>query len=344
MKILVLLPSFHGPERGGVQLSGRLAWEALRENHACRALAFGNPPPSVERGMVYARTRAGAALRVGGLVREPSDVLIWHIGLLKLLPFARTRNARVSLFLHGVEAWNPDGPLVGRLLARVDRFFCNSSFTWDRFIRAHPALRGRSRCVVPLGIGRSLSRPPPAPEEPPAALMIGRLTEGYKGHEQVVRAWPRVTESLPGARLWIVGEGPLLAGLRRAADRTRHRGEIRFWGRLDEEKKEELILKSRALLMPSRGEGFGLVYAEAMRLGRPCLVSGADGGVEVVRPPEAGLAADPGDPERLADGILRLLQDGPRWRDWSEAARRRYEGNFTARLFQERLVRALETA
>jgi glycosyltransferase involved in cell wall biosynthesis len=93
--------------------------------------------------------------------------------------------------------------------------------------------------------------------------------------------------------------------------------------------------------MPSRGEGFGLVYLEAMRLGRPCLVSNCDAGREVVNPPEAGLAVDPADASSLADGVCRLLADGPEWHRLSQAARRRYEREFTAEHFQRRLIAAL---
>jgi glycosyltransferase involved in cell wall biosynthesis len=93
--------------------------------------------------------------------------------------------------------------------------------------------------------------------------------------------------------------------------------------------------------MPSRGEGFGLVYLEAMRLGRPCLVSTRDASRETVNPPEAGLAADPDRPEELADALVQLLSDSPRWGQWSADARRRYEARFTAEHFQRRLLDAL---
>src|SRR6185369_351165 len=90
-----------------------------------------------------------------------------------------------------------------------------------------------------------------------------------------------------------------------------------------------------------RSEGFGLVYLEAMRAGRPCLVSTLDAGREVVNPPEAGLAADPADRQALAAALCRLITPGAEWDRWSEQARLRYEGQFTARHFQERLVKAV---
>ena len=93
--------------------------------------------------------------------------------------------------------------------------------------------------------------------------------------------------------------------------------------------------------MPSRGEGFGLVYLEAMRWGRPCLVSTYDAGQEVVNPPEAGLSVDSSDLAQLANSLCRLLLPGAEWDSWSAGARRRYEHFYTAELFQKRLVSML---
>jgi glycosyltransferase involved in cell wall biosynthesis len=70
-------------------------------------------------------------------------------------------------------------------------------------------------------------------------------------------------------------------------------------------------------------------------------VSTVDAGREVINPPEAGLAVNPDDKFDLADSICRLLRDGVEWRQWSEQARRRYEENYTAKHFQERLLAAL---
>ncbi len=75
---------------------------------------------------------------------------------------------------------------------------------------------------------------------------------------------------------------------------------ISFLGRITEEEKQDRLDRCQCLAMPSRAEGFGLVYLEAMRMGRPCMVSTTDAAREVVNPPEAGLAVDPDDTEAVA--------------------------------------------
>jgi phosphatidylinositol alpha-1,6-mannosyltransferase len=152
-----------------------------------------------------------------------------------------------------------------------------------------------------------------------------------------------VREQNSAAELWIAGDGDLRPELENAVRRRELQNSIKFFGEVSEQEKQKLLQQSRCLLMPSRNEGFGLVYLEAMRLGRPCLVSTLDAGREVVNPPEAGLAVDPDDRQGLGKAVGQLLSNGPKWIAWSEQARRRYESNFTAVHFQQRLLSALFT-
>src|SRR5258705_5831285 len=147
--------------------------------------------------------------------------------------------------------------------------------------------------------------------------MLGRLSksEDYKGHREIIDAWPRVLQQIPDAELWIAGDGDLRNVLEQLVIERGLIEKVRFWGQVTEKVKQDLLQQCRCLLMPSRSEGFGLVYLEAMRVGRPCLVSTLDAGREVVNPPEAGLAADPDNREEVAAGVCRLLGDGPEWKD-----------------------------
>jgi phosphatidylinositol alpha-1,6-mannosyltransferase len=160
----------------------------------------------------------------------------------------------------------------------------------------------------------------------------------------MIEIWPRVLAMLPDAELWIAGDGDLRPELEQLARARGIEKRVRFWGQVSEEQKAHLIAQSRCLAMPSRCEGFGLVYLEAMRLGRPCLVGNGDAGREVVNPPHAGLAANPEDQQQLTEAVGRLLRAGDEWQCWSLAARSRYEGRFTAQHFRQRMNAALFAA
>ena len=348
--VLGLFP-WIGPESlGGIQLSGRLAWEdivASAPQNATTLLCYA-PSIHLQEGdrlpQTYIMRSRFAAVRLTLRRLWKADmVFIWHISLLRLLPFLRIRSAHVILFLHGIEVWRRHDLLTRLLLPRVNLFVSNSNYTWQCFLTYYPSLAGKPHQTVYLGVDAPADIPSAEPADPPAVLIISRLARGedYKGHRELIAAWPLVLQHIPNAALWIAGDGdlrPALEHLVATRGLTQH---IRFFGRISEEQKQDLLMRCRCFAMPSRGEGFGLVYLEAMRLGRPCLVSDCDAGREVVNPPEAGLAVNPDDTQALAAALLRLLTPGNEWSQWSVQARRRYESQFTARHFQERLVGAL---
>jgi glycosyltransferase involved in cell wall biosynthesis len=364
--LLGLFPNWD--ESGGVQCSGKIAWEGI----ACKQSRlsdsqFGNlylfrygEHKQNGKGAVSEREKisclpAGdfadlmfeskfAAILAATRWRPRIEtVLIWHLALLRLLPFFRLQDARIVLFLHGIEAWRRQDWLTRKLLGAVDLFLSNSDYTWSRFVSTHLEFASTAHRSLHLGIGAPSKAAIPRPVCPPAVLMISRLlrSEDYKGHRTVIAAWPLVLKRIPDAELWIAGEGDLRQDLEITAKNLGLANQVRFWGKISEDEKEALLTRCSCLALPSRAEGFGLVYLEAMRMGRPCLVSTIDAGREVVNPPQAGIAANPDDPQELANSVCRLLSDGAEWELWSTQARRRYEEYFTAEHFQQRLLSAL---
>jgi phosphatidylinositol alpha-1,6-mannosyltransferase len=269
-------------------------------------------------------------------------ILVWHLGLLKLTPMLRAGDARLVVFLHGIEAWGKQDAFTRRILSRVNLFLSNSGFTYERFLEFVPEARAVPQRVVPLGTGTP-EETSQAPETPPGALMVSRLdrAEDYKGHREVIAAWRGVRAKIPAAQLWIAGEGNLRPDLEEAARRAGVQDAVQFLGRVGEQDKNDLLRACRCFAMPSRGEGFGLVYLEALRAGRPCLVGNNDGGREAVNPPEAGLAVNPSDTAQVTAALVRLLTDGAEWQSWARGARARYAAQFTAAHFEQRIQAAL---
>ena len=349
LELLGIFPAFHTPNPGGIQVSGMLAWEAIQQAcdarganaHAVQIDLSNSAADALDLNSTMMRSRPGAALQVLRARWSPQIVLCWHADLLRLLPLIRDAQRRV-LFLHGIEVWDTPGWLKQRLYSGLDLILANSAFTLARARAAAPVLSRVRGIVVPLGVGDPCVKTP-EPQDPPAAMMLGRLDRGerYKGHGPVLEGWARVLERIPNAQLWIVGEGDLRQELEESVRVLALSDHVTFFGRVDEARKNELLMKARCLLLPSRAEGFGIVYAEAMRLGRPSLVGVSDAGREVVNPPETGLAADQDDAQALGEAIVRLLTPGPEWDGWSQRARQRHADLYTAEAFQRRLVSAL---
>lgn len=347
-KVLGLFPYF-GPEIiGGAQTSAQIAWDAVvkQVGGAATLVSYASNNGVVagwtSPDTLIVNSKSKAVFAALTRTWDHDLIFVWHLGLLKLLPFFRLTQPRVVAMLLGIEAWKVHDRLTQNQLDKVDLYLTISDHTWQDFVRVNPRYSDKQHQTVLLGLDEPMDGLVDQPRRP-VALMISRLTRGedYKGHREVIQAWPLILRRRPDAELWIVGEGDLRVDLEKLVSDLELQESVRFMGQVSEAAKQELLAESRCLLMPSRGEGFGLVYLEAMRLGRPCLVSTVDAGREVVNPPEAGLAANPDNQEELADAICRLLTDGAEWQEWSAQARRRYEQNYTAKHFEHRLLSAL---
>jgi len=346
MRFVFVSPCADEKQYGGVQFTAQIALDGLVERYGAgqiKVLCYGAAcdRSAARENRFCSYSKAGAvfdALQVRGWAQ---GFIFWHLHLLKLLPFLGTAR-RKYLFLHGIECWRPLDALTRRLLDQIDMFLTNSEFTWNRFAEIHPRWKSAPHRTVRLGIGI----PDPCVEAPgpvPAAIIIGRMnaSEDYKGHRELIAAWPAVIERVAAAELWIVGGGDAVNDLKALASAGPAAGRIRFFGPVSEERKQTLLRQSRCLVLPSRGEGFGLVYLEAMRLGRPCLSSIYDAGQEVIAPPHSGLAVEPGNPRALGEAVAALLSADGNWQQWSAGAKRRYDSEFTAAHFQQRLADAV---
>lgn len=211
-------------------------------------------------------------------------------------------------------------PLEQRLLA-VSRAVIATS---PPYLDASTALEPwRDRCqVIPLGLNpERIPDPDPATRERAEALWgradfrvlaIGRLTY-YKGHDTLIRA----TAHLPGSRVLIVGTGEHRGRLA-ALIRSMKLGErVALPGFQPEVDLNALLASCDVLCLPSleRTEAFGLVLLEAMRFGKPVVVSDIPGSGAgwVTRQAGHGLLAPPGDAGGLT-AALRELQHDPKRR------------------------------
>jgi glycosyltransferase involved in cell wall biosynthesis len=162
--------------------------------------------------------------------------------------------------------------------------------------------------------------------------------ERYKGHEELIRVWPRVRLERPGLRLVLLGDGddrPRLEGL--AGPRPEG---IEFLGAVDDATRDRYLRRCRCFCLPARGEGLGLAYLEAMRLGKPVLAGDKDAGREVVVDGLTGRTVDPLDEAELFCGVLDV--SGPSAEEMGAAGRRRFEEQFDYDRFLGRFSRHLE--
>lgn len=332
------------PAGGGVAYLGRLTQRALAD-------LSGTPPVTAELsprklGTVTPAEGTRFLLQLAAAqARGATDWWIFnHVGVARAqarLPgFVRRPYA---LWLCGVEAWEPD-PGAGRLAAMRGAALriAISRHTAARVAETHPQV-GPVR-VCPLAL---LPPEPPSGSVdadllarigPRAVAIVGRMAaaERYKGHDQLLECWPAVRDRIPGAQLVIVGAGDDADRLRAKAGELGISESTLFTGFVSDATREAILARAAAFAMPSRGEGFGLVYLEAMKLGVPCVGSNADAAREVVADGETGFTVDPEDRDSIAAALVRLLGDAELARRLGDAGRGRYESIYTYERFRAR--------
>lgn len=196
--------------------------------------------------------------------------------------------------------------------------------------------------VVPNGVADACPgwRPGPAPQKP-MVLFVGRMDERYKGQMDLLDAMTLLRDRHPDLRLVFVGSGRSLSDWQAEAHRRHLDDCVEFTGRVDDAGLARRYAAATVFAMPSENEGFGLVYAEAMAHGVPCIGSDRDAAREVIRHGETGYCVPAGNSTALADAIACIVKSPGLRARMSVAARRRFQEHFTLDCHRGRLLQTL---
>ena len=333
-----------------------------------RVLLLGNradprPPDGVPPGVRYVpcgmRSRRLARLRftavfAWSLLRTRFDlVVVAHVDLGPLAWMARRlRGVPYVVWAHGIEVQGGRGPRRRLRLASLrgaERVIAVSRHTAGLLAAIDEGLAART-VVIPNAVGDRFK-----PGSAEAArrrlglagarvlLTVGRLSaaERYKGFDTVLRALPEVLRREPDIRYVIVGAGDDAPRLRGVAARLGVARAVVFAGAVPDRDLPDYYRACDLFVMPSRREGFGIVFIEALACGRPVIAGDSDGARDALRDGRLGRLLDPDDPHRLAGAVLDLL--GGRWpRELTDPVRLRREclAHFGFAVFDRR-VRAV---
>jgi glycosyltransferase involved in cell wall biosynthesis len=359
MKALLLSPELFLAD-GGIARIMRLYLKALCElcGPAGRvdSLVLNDQPGRDPRLARYANERLGEHLGCAGrklrfitqairLARGADILICGHLHHLAIAQLAKLFNPRLDYYLvaHGIEVWRPYSWLERRALSGARRILCVSEYTRRQLLRFHPGLPPERLVVVPNTLDPFFSPDPngalaAVPFAGPRILTVSRLTQAdsYKGVDVLIEALPQVRRNYPLARLRIVGQGDDVPRLTQLAAGLGVASAVDFTGPIDDEALRTEYATCDFFALPSRREGFGLVYLEAMTFGKACLGARAGGAPEVIND-TVGALVEYGNAPDLAAAMGDLMR---RPRD-SEVVRR-HAASFAFPAFQRRLAATLK--
>jgi phosphatidylinositol alpha-1,6-mannosyltransferase len=330
MNIVMLLTDAFGGF-GGISKFNRdfiLALDASDVTESVHVLPRLIPDPIREfipESVVYDRKAAAGKIaflrRVFSYVwlgPEPDIVICGHLNLLPAAWFfAKLRGARLALIVHGIDAWTPRNWFYNWNLRSVDSVIAVSRYTAERFITWSNISRDQV-FILPNCVDLNLFKPEPRSIDLASRygvlnnkviLTVGRLAskERYKGFDEVIAAMPELLRRFPTLVYMIVGDGDDRHRLEQKARSLGISEQVIFAGRITEVEKVSYHCLANAFVMPSYGEGFGIVFLEALACGIPVIGSKVDGSREALLEGQLGHLVDPKVPEELIAAVTDVL-------------------------------------
>ncbi|HET6284003.1 MAG TPA: glycosyltransferase family 4 protein [Polyangia bacterium] len=336
---------------GGIAYSSRLFERALRQFSSSTPWLLKLDPKRYDGVTIPERVSFASKLIAGQLSRQADWLLFTHLNIARVqnvvpapvrLPYA--------VVLNDIEGWSADIPPDRvRAMKQATLRIGISRYTADRVMRAQPTVGE----VVPCPLALLPEPDTGAPDQAALAaigsksvLIAGRMNanERYKGHDQLLEAWPAVVARVPEAQLVVTGSGDDVPRLKAKAQSLGIADRVLFLGFVSDATLSAIYPRLGVYAMPSQREGFGLVYLEAMREGVPCIASREDASGDTVVDGETGVLVTGQNPREIAAAIIGFLTDEARRVAFGSAGQRRYHQLFTFDRYAARLFPLLQAA
>lgn len=251
---------------------------------------------------------------------RPSVVLFGHINLAPLAALSRliVRKAGIALFVHGIDVWKSNGNsfrywtqglLVKKLINKVISvsIFTAEVMKWEFHLEAVGFEILPNAVDVEPGAKPEIRRL--RAKGPARILSVTRLADRYKGVAEVISAIGILRKSIPDIEYHIVGDGPIKTELMEHAVNLNVAENIHFHGKVSDAELAEIYEVADVFALPSRKEGFGIVFLEAWKYGLPVICGNVDASSEVVIDGNCGIVVDTMNIVALAHAIERLVAD-----------------------------------
>lgn len=283
-------------------------------------------------GSVPIRLRAAAfatCLTVGAIKHRPSLIIATHLQYGRLAKWLGSRlDIPYWLIVHGVEAWEATNPAlqdnrVRSSIQHASRILPVSHFTRDIIIEEQ-GLNPHNVNVLNNTFEPSSYSIGPKPAylldryglrfDQPIVLSVSRLIASeqsagghYKGYDKVIHAFPDVIKEVPDVHYVLVGKGDDRLRLEHLINKLGLRERVTLTGFVDNDELADHYRLCDVFALPSKREGFGIVFLEAMASGKPCLGGNKDAAVDALQDGELGILVNPDDVGAVAKGLINML-------------------------------------
>ena len=267
------------------------------------------------------RTPAFAAQLIGsGICLRPDLVITSHLNFTEAGYYLKKiTGIPYWAVAHGVEAWNIQRPALQTALRHADRILAVSSYTRDRLLKEQnidpskvvilPNTFNPERFKIadkPIHLLKKYGLKP----QQPVILTVNRLVsaESYRGYDKILEALPLIRQVIPDVHYIIVGKGDDRPRLEQSIHQCHLQDCVTLAGFIPDSELSDYYNLCDVFAMPSKLEGFGIVYLEALASGKPTLGGNQDGAIDALCHGELGVLINPDDIQELAQSLIQILQ------------------------------------
>ncbi|MEO0838496.1 MAG: glycosyltransferase [Cyanobacteria bacterium J06632_19] len=261
-----------------------------------------------------------AQMLTQGLLQRPNLVISTHLNF-TIISYWLKRLTGIPYWTiaHGIEAWDIKNPALNNALHHADLILAVSNYTRERLIQGQQ-IDPKKVVILPNTFDQNRFQPAPKPKyllkqyglkpEQAVILTVARLagSERFKGYEQVIQAIPQIRQTIPDIRYIIVGKGKDKARIEQLIAQLELQDCVTLAGFVPDEQLCDYYNLCNVFAMPSKREGFGIVYLEALACGKPVLGGNQDGAVDALCRGELGALVNPDNVTEIAHTLIQILQ------------------------------------
>jgi phosphatidylinositol alpha-1,6-mannosyltransferase len=311
---------------GGISQYNRdliAAWaelETVKQIVVLPRFAIPLKPPVPEQVIQHSPVASAPMYGIRALVHsvraeQPDVVFCGHLHMMPLaVVISKLTGAPIWLQIHGLEAWKGRVGFTRWCIERASLVTAVSRHTRRLFLQWANVEPNRV-LVLPNTVGEQYTNEVDRTSAKElfgltgrrVLLTVSRLakSERYKGHEEVIRCLPEIVERVRNLAYVIAGDGDMRSELEELVRREKLEDIVFFTGTIGRNELPALYRAADVYVMPSKGEGFGIVYLEALACGTPVIAGDSDGARDPLHDGMLGVLADE---RHLAAEIQRLLE------------------------------------
>lgn len=324
---------------GGVQSYSRKLLEALLKiDHDFQLNVFtqldtppkesiSNPPYNFScygnASRLVRQLKFSADIFLNCLSKKPQLIIVTHPNLSPLAYLiSRVLGIPYWVVAHGIDVWYISKPSVRNALIKANRIIAVSDYTRQRLLNEQPIAPKQISVLANTFEPENFAIMPKPQQlldhlklrsDQPIILTVTRLARDTKGHrakgyDEIIQSLPQIIAQIPDVHYVLVGQGDDQARIEQLIQKLGIEKNITLTGYVNDEELPQYFQLCDLYAMPSRGEGFGIVFLEAMASGKPCLGGNKDGAISALCNGELGVLVNPDNLTEISTVIVKILK------------------------------------